>query len=175
MRIKSDVEFVKRECMSDDSVDWTSSMECRCGETVTKVKKLSDNKVKCTFSDGDWYYYTPACLEEDVTLEKGKKYTIAAGEAPMTFVEESENFAIFEGGFVVKKDGNEFVEVVPKVPGFLKKEWSVEVLPDPGMVRVLCGGFYVAEFTEHGLRHVGNLPKAFGFALDDRDAAKLVK
>ena len=174
MRIKSDVEFVKKECEAHDC-GWLEEMECRCGENVVKIKNESETKLKCFFSDGDWWYYPLSCIEGLTTLEKGKKYTIAAGEAPMTFVEESENFAIFEGGFVVKKDGNEFVEVVPKVPGFLKKEWSVEVLPDPGMVRVLCGGFYVAEFTEHGLRHVGNLPKAFGFALDDRDAAKLVK
>ena len=52
MRIKSDVEFVKKECMSDDSVGWDDSMECRCGEKVTKVEKFSDTAVLCTFSAG---------------------------------------------------------------------------------------------------------------------------
>ena len=173
MRIKSDVEFVKRECEKHEI--WNEGMTMYCGQEVLAYRIDEDGDYECRFADDNFWYYRASCIEGLTTLEKGKKYTIAAGEAPMTFVEESENFAIFEGGFVVKKDGNEFVEVVPKVPGFLKKEWSVEVLPDPGMVRVLCGGFYVAEFTEHGLRHVGNIPKTFGFALDDRDAAKLVK
>ena len=74
MRIKSDVEFVRRECSSDDCIDWAESMVEYCGQKVSEVKNISDQKVKCSFPDGNWWYYTPACLclEEDVMLEKGK-------------------------------------------------------------------------------------------------------
>ena len=173
MRIKSDVEFVKKECEAHDC-GWLEEMECRCGENVVKIKNESETKLKCFFSDGDWWYYPLSCIEGLTTLEKGKKYTIAAGEAPMTFVEESENFAIFEGGIALKKDGNEFVEVAPE-PRFLNEEWEVRVSKREGTVHVLCGGFYVAEITKDGLRHVMSLPENIGFALDNQRAAKLVK
>ena len=87
MRIKSDVEFVRRECSSDDCIDWAESMVEYCGQKVSEVKNISDQKVECSFPDGNWWYYTPACLEEDVMLEKGKKYTINDGINVFDFVE----------------------------------------------------------------------------------------
>ena len=172
MRIKSDVEFVKKECMSDDTIDWCSSMKCRCGEKVTDVKTINDTKVKCTFSDGDWYYYTPDCLEESVILEKGKKYTVNGSNASFAFIEESENFAIFEGGIVFKKEGNTFTEYDPK-PEFVKKEWNVEI--NSASVIVKCDGFSVAMFTRDGCNMIGSLPKSLGFTLDEDCAVKVVK
>ena len=173
MRIKNDVEFVKKECESNDTVEWCDIMERRCGEKVTDVKVLTDTKVKCTFSDGDWYYYTPACLEEDATLEKGKKYTIAAGGAPMMFVEESENFAIFEGGIVFKKEGNEFVEVVQD---FMDREWRAVVDRDKECVDIMCGLFYIAVIRSDGIHMIGGVPDYLGIHLDDKnDAVNVVK
>ncbi len=73
MRIKSDVEFVMRECLAyPDGADWNDDMVAYCGQTVSEVKNISDQKVKCSFPDGNWWFYTPACLEEGVMLEKGK-------------------------------------------------------------------------------------------------------
>ena len=172
MRIKSDVEFVKKECMSDDTIDWCSSMKCRCGEKVTDVKTINDTKVKCTFSDGDWYYYTPDCLEESVILEKGKKYTINDGIYVFEFVEESENFVIFEGGIVFKKEGNTFTEHDPK-PEFLKMKWDVKV--EDERVLVSCGNFFLFEIDKRGNRMVTSVSEALGLPLDDRGAVKVVK
>ena len=173
MRIKSDVEFVKKECMSDDSIGWgEDSMECRCGETVTDVHKLSDNKVECTFPDGDWWYYTPACLTEDVMLEKGKKYTVNDSNDSFEFIEESENFAIFEGGIVVEKEGNTFTEHDPK-PEFLKMKWDVKV--EDERVLVSCGNFFLFEIDKRGNRMVTSVSEALGLPLDDRGAVKVVK
>ena len=173
IKIKSDVEFVKKECMSDEAIDWVSRMASRCGETVTDVHKLSGNKVKCTFSDGDWYYYTPDCLEESVILEKGKKYTVNGSTMLVVeFVEESENFVIFEGGIVFKKKGNTFTEYDPK-PEFVKKEWNVEI--NSASVIVKCDGFSVAMFTRDGCNMIGSLPKSLGFTLDEDGAVKVVK
>ena len=171
MRIKSDVEFVKRECESNDTVEWCDIMERRCGENVSEVKKLNGTKVRCIFSDGDWYYYTPDCLEEYIILEKGKKYTIADNGAPVTFVEEYENYAIFEGGIVFKKEGNTFTEYDPK-PEFLKKEWRVEM--NSASVIVKCGDFSVAMFTRNGCDMIGGLPKSLGFNLDEDDAVRVL-
>ena len=172
MRIKSVVQFVKRECMSDEAIDWDSSMESRCGETVTEVMKLSDNKVKCTFSDGDWYYYTPACLEEGAILEKGKKYTINDGINVFEFVEESENFAIFNDGYAIEKEGNTFTEYDPK-PEFLKMKWDVKV--EDERVLVSCGNFFLFEIDKRGNRMVTSVSEALGLPLDDRGAVKVVK
>ena len=172
MRIKSVVQFVKRECMSDEAIDWDSSMESRCGETVTEVMKLSDNKVKCTFSDGDWYYYTPACLEEGAILEKGKKYTINDGINVFEFVEESENFAIFKDGYAIEKEGNTFTEYDPK-PEFLKMKWDVKV--EDERVLVSCGNFFLFEIDKRGNRMVTSVSEALGLPLDDRGAVKVVK
>lgn len=172
MRIKSDVEFVKRECMSDDTIAWSDRMKYRCGSAVTEVTKISDNKVECTFSDGAWYYYTPACLEESVILEKGKMYTVNGSTDSFEFLEESENFVIFEGGIVFKKEGNMFTEYDPK-PEFVKKEWNVEI--NSASVIVKCDGFSVAMFTRDGCDMIGSLPKSLGFTLDEDDAVKVVK
>ena len=170
MRIKSVVQFVKRECMSDEAIAWDSSMESRCGETVTEVMKLSDNKVKCTFSDGDWYYYTPACLEEGATLEKGKKYTINDGINVFDFVEESENFAIFKDGYAIEKEGNTFTEYDPK-PEFVKKEWRVERRNDDFVV--YCGLFGVCTIGESGLYPNKNISPQLGLPLDENGAVKI--
>ena len=172
MRIKNDVEFVKKECESNDTVEWCDIMERRCGEKVTDVKVLTDTKVKCTFSDGDWYYYTPACLEEDATLEKGKKYTINDGINVFEFVEESENFAIFKDGYAIEKEGNTFTEYDPK-PEFLKKDWRVEI--HSTYVVVKCDGFSVAMVTRDGCSMIGGLPKSLGFTIDEDNAMNVVK
>ena len=169
MRIKSDVEFVKKECIADESIDWCDSMECRCGENVVKIKNESETKLKCFFSDGDWWYYPLSCIEGLTTLEKGKKYTINSGINVFEFVEESENFAIFEGGIVFKKDGNEFVDVVPM---FLKKEWRVERRKDDFVV--YCGQFGICTIGANGLYPNKNLSLSLGFPLDENDAIKIV-
>ena len=170
MRIKSDVEFVKRECMSDDTIGWCSSMERRCGETVTEVMKLSDNNVKCTFSDGYWWHYTPKCLEESITLEKGKKYTINDGINVFDFVEESENFVIFKDGYAIEKEGNTFTECDPK-PEFLKKDWRVERRNDDFVV--YCGLFGVCTIGESGLYPNKNISPQLGLPLDENGAVKI--
>ena len=175
MRIKNDVEFVKKECMSDDSIGWDDQMECRCGEIVSEVKKLKDTEVKCIFSDGDWWSYPPSCLEEEIMLEKGKKYTINGSPDSFEFVEESEHYAIFEDGRVFKKEGNEFVATKPKGPRFLSEKWEVMVDHDIGRVNVLCDAYYVAEITKEGLQLTHHLPRDIGFALDENCAARLVK
>ena len=154
MRIKSDVEFVKRECASDKSVGWQDVMECRCGETVTDVHKLSGNKVKCTFPDGGWYYYTPDCLKEYIILEKGKKYTVSGLEILFEFIEESENYAIFKtpsGYFrTFEKEHNNFVEHTNNVPNFMKVEWEIEKNSIENKVHIICGGIPVAVFSKEG-------------------------
>jgi len=169
MRIKSVVQFVKRECMSDEAIDWDSSMESRCGETVTEVMKLSDNKVKCTFSDGDWYYYTPACLEEGAILEKGKKYTVNGSADSFEFIEESENFAIFEDCIVFKKEGNEFAEAAPD---FLREVWDIDVRSETVSIR--CGMYYICTITKDGAYMNHSVPKRFGLPLDENNAVKVV-
>ena len=176
MRIKNDVEFVKKECMSDDSIGWDDQMECRCGEIVSEVKKLKDTEVKCIFSDGDWWSYPPSCLEEEIMLEKGKKYTVNDSNDSFEFIEESENFAIFEGGIVFKKDGNEFVEVVPEVPNFMDKEWRVVVDRDKECVDIMCGLIYIAVIRSDGIHMIGGVPDYLGIHLDDKnDAVNVVK
>lgn len=172
MRIKSVVQFVKRECMSDEAIDWDSSMESRCGETVTEVMKLSDNKVKCTFSDGDWYYYTPACLEEGAILEKGKKYTINDGINVFEFVEESENFAIFKDGYAIEKEGNTFTEYDPK-PEFLKKEWAAIVEED--RVLITCGPYRIISIREDGCKMIEEVSDTLDLQIDENGAVKVVK
>jgi hypothetical protein len=170
MRIKSDVEFVKRACMSDDTIAWSDRMKYRCGSAVTEVTKISDNKVECTFSDGAWYYYTPACLEESVILEKGKMYTVNGSTDSFEFLEESENFVIFEGGIVFKKEGNTFTGYDPK-PEFLKKEWRVEKLKDDFVV--YCGGFGICTIGERGLYPNKNISSSLGLPLDENGAVKI--
>jgi hypothetical protein len=170
MRIKSDVDFVEEQCSK--STGWLNAMAKYCGKKVVKYHTFRDDVI-CHFDDGESFYYPHSCLEEDVMLEKGKKYTVN-GTTSFEFLEESENFFIFEGGIVFKKEGNEFVEVTPE-PRFLNEEWEVRVSKKEGTVDVLCGGFYVAEITKDGLRHVTSLPENIGFALDNQRAAKLVK
>ncbi len=172
MRIKSDMEFVKKACESDYSIGWDDSMEYRCGEKVTEVVVLTDTKVKCTFSDGEWWTYPSSCLTEDAMLEKGKKYTVNGSTDYFEFIEESENFAIFEGGIAFKKDGNEFVEVEPETM-FLKRKWNVEV--NSTYVIVRCDDFSVAMFTRDGCDMIGGLPKSLGFTLDENDAVNVIK
>lgn len=170
MRIKSDVEFVKRECMSDDTIGWCSSMECRCGSAVTEVTKISGNKVKCTFSDGDWWRYTPKCLEESITLEKGKKYTVNGSTDSFEFLEESKNFVIFEGGIVFKKEGNTFTEYDPN-PEFLEMEWCVKRSKDAFVV--YCGDFGICTIGERGLYPNKNISSSLGLPLDENGAVKI--
>lgn len=172
MRIKSDVEFVKKECMSDDSIGWDDQMECRCGEIVSEVKKLKDTEVKCIFSDGDWWSYPPSCLEEETMLEKGKKYTINGTTDSFEFVEESENFAIFEGGIVFKKGGNEFAEYNPK-PTFLNCDWHVTRIGDDFVV--YCGGFGICTIGERGLYPNKNISSMIGLPLDEKGSVKIIK
>ena len=170
MRIKNDVEFVKKECMSDDSIGWDDQMECRCGEIVSEVKKLKDTEVKCIFSDGDWWSYPPSCLEEEIMLEKGKKYTINGSPDFFEFVEESENFAIFKDGYAIEKEGNTFTEYDPK-PEFLKKEWRVERRNDDFVV--YCGLFGVCTIGESGLYPNKNISPQLGLPLDENGAVKI--
>ena len=170
MRIKSDVEFVKRECMSDDTIAWSDRMKYRCGSAVTEVTKISGNKVECTFSDGAWYYYTPACLEESVILEKGKMYTVNGSTDSFEFLEESENFVIFEGGIVFKKGGNEFAEYNPK-PTFLNCDWHVTRIGDDFVV--YCGGFGICTIGERGLYPNKNISPSLGLPLDENGAVKI--
>ena len=172
MRIKNDVEFVKKECMSDDSIGWDDQMECRCGEIVSEVKKLKDTEVKCIFSDGDWWSYPPSCLEEEIMLEKGKKYTINGSPDFFEFVEESENFAIFKDGYAIEKEGNTFTEHDPK-PEFLKMKWDVKV--EDKRVLVSCGNFYLIEIDNRGCRMVTSVSERLGLPLDDRGTVKVVK
>ena len=170
MRIKSDVEFVRRECSSDDCIDWAESMVEYCGQKVSEVKNISDQKVKCSFPDGNWWYYTPACLEEDVMLEKGKKYTINDGINVFDFVEESENFVIFKDGYDIEKEGNTFTECDPK-PEFLKKDWRVERRNDDFVV--YCGLFGVCTIGESGLYPNKNISPQLGLPLDENGAVKI--
>ena len=170
MRIKSDVEFVKRECEGI----WMSEMADYCGQEVISYNVDRDGDYCCIFSDGHNWAFPSSCLTEDAILEKGEKYTVNGSTDYFEFIEESENFAIFEGGIALKKDGNEFVEVAPE-PRFLNEEWEVRVSKREGTVDVLCGGFYVAEITKDGLRTVARLPANIGFALDKRRAVKVVK
>ena len=172
MQIKSDVNFVMRECESDNSVEWADVMECRCGKAVTEVKKISDNKVKCTFSDGDWYYYTPACLEESVILEKGKMYTVNGSTDSFEFLEESKNFVIFEGGIVFKKEGNTFVEVAPT---YVDKKWEVRVNREKGIVDVMCDGTFIVMFDKSGCYMIKNVPESVGLPLNEDGAVKVIK
>ena len=143
MRIKSDVEFVKRECESNDTVEWCDII---------------------------WYYYTPACLTEDVILEKGKKYTINDGINVFDFVEESENFVIFKDGYAIEKEGNTFTECDPK-PEFLKKDWRVERRNDDFVV--YCGLFGVCTIGESGLYPNKNISPQLGLPLDENGAVKI--
>ena len=168
MRIKSDVEFVKRECEGI----WMSEMADYCGQEVISYNVDRDGDYVCHFSNGGNWAYPPSCIEGLSTLEKGKKYTINDGINVFEFVEESENFAIFEGGIVFKKEGNTFTEYDPK-PEFLKKEWNVEI--NSTYVVVKCAGFNVAMFTRDGCYMIGGLPKSLGFTLDEDNAAKVVK
>ena len=172
MRIKSDVEFVRRECSSDDCIDWAESMVEYCGQKVSEVKNISDQKVKCSFPDGNWWYYTPACLEEDVMLEKGKKYTINDGINVFDFVEESENFVIFKDGYAIEKEGNTFTECDPK-PEFLKKDWRVDI--SEKYVDIKCGDFAVAMFSVEGCYMIKGSPERLGLKLDKDGAVKVVK
>lgn len=173
MRIKSDVTFVEKECKSTESVGWCEEMARRCGERVTSVKNCADGMVKCNFADGDFWLYTPSCLEEENTmLEKGKKYTVNGSTDSFEFLEGSKNFAIFEGGIAFKKDGNEFVEVEPETM-FLKRKWNVEV--NSTYVIVRCDDFSVAMFTRDGCDMIGGLPKSLGFTLDENDAVNVIK
>ena len=172
MRIKSDVEFVRRECSSDDCIDWAESMVEYCGQKVSEVKNISDQKVKCSFPDGNWWYYTPACLEEDVMLEKGKKYTINDGINVFDFVEESENFAIFKDGYAIEKEGNTFTEYDPK-PEFLKKEWAAIVEED--RVLITCGPYRIISIREDGCKMIEEVSDTLDLQIDENGAVKVVK
>lgn len=172
MRIKNDVEFVKKECMSDDSIGWDDQMECRCGEIVSEVKKLKDTEVKCIFSDGDWWSYPPSCLEEEIMLEKGKKYTINGSPDFFEFVEESENFAIFKDGYAIEKEGNTFTEYDPK-PEFLKKEWAAIVEED--RVLITCGLYRIISICEDGCKMIEEVSDTLDLQIDENGAVKVVK
>ena len=168
MRIKSDVEFVKRECEGI----WMSEMADYCGKEVISYNVDRDGDYCCIFSDGHNWAFPSSCLTEDAMLEKGKKYTVNGSTDYFEFIEESENFAIFEGGIAFKKDGNEFVEVEPETM-FLKRKWNVEV--NSTYVIVRCDDFSVAMFTRDGCDMIGGLPKSLGFTLDENGAVKVVK
>ena len=173
MRIKRDVEFVKRECESyPDAIDWDDDMEEYCGKTVSEVKNISDQKVKCSFPDGTRWSYTPACLEEDIVLEKGKRYTVNGSNHSFEFVEESANYAIFEGGIVFEKFGNTFTELDQK-PRFLKEEWKATVEDD--RVLITCGPFRILSIREGGCSTISSLPKSLDLPIDDDGAVKVVE
>ena len=166
MRIKSDVEFVKRECEGI----WMSEMADYCGQEVISYNVDRDGDYVCHFSNGGNWAYPPSCIEGLSTLEKGKKYTINDGINVFEFVEESENFAIFEGGIVFKKEGNTFTEYDPK-PEFLKKEWRVERRNDDFVV--YCGLFGVCTIGESGLYPNKNISPQLGLPLDENGAVKI--
>ena len=169
MRIKSDVEFVKRECEGI----WMSEMADYCGQEVISYNVDRDGDYVCHFSNGGNWAYPPSCIEGLSTLEKGKKYTVNGSTMLVVeFVEESENFVIFEGGIVFKKKGNTFTEYDPK-PEFVKKDWNVEV--NSTYVIVRCDDFSVAMFTRDGCDMIGGLPKSLGFTLDENDAVNVIK
>jgi hypothetical protein len=168
MRIKSDVEFVKRECEGI----WMSEMADYCGQEVISYNVDRDGDYVCHFSNGGNWAYPPSCIEGLSTLEKGKKYTINDGINVFEFVEESENFAIFEGGIVFKKEGNTFTEYDPK-PEFLKKDWRVDI--SEKYVDIKCGDFAVAMFSVEGCYMIKGLPERLGLKLDKDGAVKVVK
>ena len=162
MRIKSDCEGI-----------WMSEMADYCGQEVISYNVYRDGDYVCHFSNGGNWAYPPSCIEGLSTLEKGKKYTVNGSTMLVfEFVEESENFVIFEGSIVFKKKGNTFTEYDPK-PEFVKKEWNVEI--NSASVIVKCDGFSVAMFTRDGCDMIGSLPKSLGFTLDEDDAVKVVK
>ena len=169
MRIKSDVEFVKRECEGI----WMSEMADYCGQEVISYNVDRDGDYVCHFSNGGNWAYPPSCIEGLSTLEKGKKYTVNGSTMLVVeFVEESENFVIFEGGIVFKKEGNTFTEHDPK-PEFLKMKWDVKV--EDERVLVSCGNFFLFEIDKRGNRMVTSVSEALGLPLDDRGAVKVVK
>ena len=167
MRIKSDVEFVKRECEGI----WMSEMADYCGQEVISYNVDRDGDYVCHFSNGGNWAYPPSCIEGLSTLEKGKKYTVNGSTMLVVeFVEESENFVIFEGGIVFKKKGNTFTEYDPK-PEFLKKEWRVEKCRDDFVV--YCGGFGICTIGERGLYPNKNISSSLGLPLDENGAVKI--
>ena len=170
MRIKSDVEFVNSECEKRDI--WDDGMDYYCGREVVSYSIDEDGDYECKFADGESWYYPFSCIEGLQILEKGEKYTVNGSTDYFEFIEESENFAIFEGGIAFKKDGNEFVEVEPETM-FLKRKWNVEV--NSTYVIVRCDDFSVAMFTRDGCDMIGGLPKSLGFTLDENDAVNVIK
>ena len=166
MRIKSDVEFVKRECEGI----WMSEMADYCGQEVISYNVDRDGDYVCHFSNGGNWAYPPSCIEGLSTLEKGKKYTINDGINVFDFVEESENFAIFKDGYAIEKEGNTFTGYDPK-PEFLKKEWRVEKLKDDFVV--YCGEFGICMIGKRGLYPNKNISSSLGLPLDENGAVKI--
>ena len=170
MRIKSDVKFVKIECEKRDI--WDDGMDDFCGREVISCHQSEVECCTCFFHNDEVLLYPSSCLEDPVALEKGKKYTVNGSAISFTFVEESENFAIFEGGIVFKKEGNTFVEYNPK-PTFLNCDWHVTRIGDDFVV--YCGGFGICTIGERGLYPNKNISSMIGLPLDENNAIKVIK
>ena len=168
MRIKSDVEFVERECKDM----WVSQMADSCGQEVMSYNIDRDGDYVCRFSNGDTWVFAPSCIEALTTLEKGKKYTINDGINVFEFVEESENFAIFKDGYAIEKEGNTFTEYDPK-PEFLKKEWAAIVEED--RVLITCGPYRIISIREDGCKMIEEVSDTLDLQIDENGAVKVVK
>ena len=150
MRIKSDVEFVKRECERI----WMSEMADYCGQEVISYNVDRDGDYVCHFSNGGNWAYPPSCIEGITTLEKGKKYYVSGLEPLFEFVEYSENYAIFKTSSghlrTFEKEHNNFVEHANNVPNFMKVKWEIEKNSIENKVHIICGGIPVAVFSKEG-------------------------
>ena len=166
MRIKSDVEFVKRECEGI----WMSEMADYCGQEVISYNVDRDGDYVCHFSNGGNWAYPPSCIEGLSTLEKGKKYTVNGSTDSFEFVEESENFFIFDHGVAVEKRGNTFTEYNKKLE-FLNHAWRVERNNDNFIV--YCGPFGICTIGESGLYPNKNISPQLGLPLDENGAVKI--
>ena len=166
MRIKSDVEFVKRECEGI----WMSEMADYCGQEVISYNVDRDGDYCCIFSDGHNWAFPPSCLEKETILEKGKKYTVNGSTDSFEFVEESENFFIFDHGVAVEKRGNTFTEYNKKLE-FLNSAWRVERNNDNFIV--YCGPFGICTIRESGLYPNKNISPQLGLPLDENGAVKI--
>ena len=174
MRIKADVEFVKKECEAHDC-GWLEEMESYCGRTVVSNRDNDDGSLGCDFSDGEYWLFPKSCLEEDVMFEKGQKYFVNFSTVEYTFVEESDHFAIFTCGastLAFSKSECTF-QKVKEPPRFLNEEWKIKKTGN--CIAVMCGGYYIASLNESGCHMIGGVSKRLGLPLDENGAVVVVK
>ena len=116
MRIKADVEFVKKECENDEC-DWNPDMAEYCGKEFAAYSVDDDGDYRCVFADGVPWYFPLSCIE----TEPAYKSILFALCASLTLCDHlgdvcEDVFEALDQAGIKVDQVEEFSDIIPLLP-----------------------------------------------------------